>query len=83
MNGFSKSTFEGMNNDSKLLVLFDLQLASHEFLKEAMNCHDKKIEQLSNEVQTVKTGWQSFKIPAVFGTLGGFLFFCGKWLIGQ
>jgi len=80
MNGFSKDTFKRMSKDAQMLVLFDLQLASHEFLKEAMNCHDKKIEKLSDEVQNVKS-WHSVRWPAMFGIVGGAVAMAGKWVV--
>lgn len=91
MNGFiTKSTFDSMSTDAKFGVLYDLHISNQKILKETFvqhgqrietQCH--KIEKLYNEITSVKTGWRSITIPGVFGTVGGFIFFCGKWLIGQ
>ena len=67
MNGISRETYEQMDQDSKLNVLFDYALESHKCACDVQG----RIEKLEKKVDRRKRFDTS--VSAVTGVIGGFL----------
>ena len=77
MKGISRETFEGMDDSSKLNVLFD-------FIREANECAcntEEKLEELKEKFEQRK--WVDTSVSAIAGVVGGAAVWLGKTILGK
>ena len=77
MNGISKNTYEKMDTDSKLNVLFDYASASHQ----CVQSQDERIEALNHKFDRRKR--IDTAVSGISGFVGGAVVVFIKWVTGK